>query len=149
MELTGFALLAAGIVAVYLAFRAADHARSSETRVMREVSKLMQQGARLTALEGAHQSLLRQHQKLAGMFHADRRATPPPPNPTPDLPDLVELEPCYNWQVAQIEGPRSDAAQCECGYCTHQRNLRAQTKRTLTPKGQPARIDAMRRGQET
>jgi hypothetical protein len=40
----------------------------------------------------------------------------------------LQLATCDNWLTAQVEGPRSKAAGCECAYCLRQRAVRATEK---------------------
>jgi hypothetical protein len=53
---------------------------------------------------------------------------------------------CENFALAQLEGPTSAAASCECDYCVSMREARSRVKAALTPKSQAARIQAMRDG---
>ena len=53
---------------------------------------------------------------------------------------------CENWGIAQREGPRSDAASCECDYCTERRKLREHVRAQLVPKTNAERKNAIEKG---
>jgi len=110
-------------VTCYVAYRASQYA----DRADHEAKRLRNMIGRLTALEGSHESLYAQHRKLAGKFHAQKWAAEQqvelddePPAVSKPLPNI-----CDNWRIAQIEGPRSEAAKCECSFCTQARAQRA------------------------
>lgn len=46
--------------------------------------------------------------------------------------------PCEHWSLAQLEGPQSAHARCECEYCESMRRARAAVKAALVPRGAEA-----------
>lgn len=104
---------------------------------------------RLISNEAAIESLTAQLQKLRGQFHAfkvnvedtviaDYHLQPDPHDairvPVPGVPGASTAPYCENYGLAQREGPRSEAASCECGYCVEMRARRSMVKAALIPK---------------
>lgn len=84
-------------------------------------AKLRTERDRVTVCERELDALRRQLQKLSGKFYAaQREATPEPLDSNPPAPAVV----CENWGLAQQQGPRSEAASCECDYCVGRRRDR-------------------------
>jgi hypothetical protein len=141
--LTGCAICAAlcGWFA-YIATSARDSCAHSEAR-------LQTQRGRIVGLAGALENLHAQHRKLAGRVYADKqwrdaRASGGDftredweahgvklDNPTHTLVGVV----CDNWRIAQVEGPTSQAARCECAYCVEARANRAHVRSQLLKNG--------------
>lgn len=148
---------ASGAIAVGAALRClrlADDCDDALTKGLREAGKLNAMAGRLIALEGAVESLAAQHRRLAGKFHADKaeRAETALTDPMAlgTHPQAIAAA-CENYLTAQREGPRSEAASCECDYCVSRRADRDALRRQL-PKGPHAArvraIEAASRGQE-
>lgn len=124
--LTSLQLLSV-VVGVWLLMRSADAVAS----VNHEVHRLRQMIGRLTALEASHESLYTQHRKLAGKFHAQRWAQEQEQE-QPDYEEArvaVDTATCDNYRLAQIEGPSSRAAKCECALCVRAREARNELRR--------------------
>ena len=113
---------------------------AAEKRVEREVAKLQATTARVSSLEAENSSLLMQLQKLRGQFFAFKSAVE-----DQDLPTIQEVERQYEaeravpgfcglYGQAQIEGPMSPAARCDCGYCVEMRARRERSRIELVPK---------------
>lgn len=136
-------LVSIGATAAWVSVRAADDCR-------RHAGKLATMRGRVIALEGALEGLAAQHRKLAGKFHGTqgaRRAEELDAELHVSTLEQRQTWPeCENWHIAQIEGPRSNAALCECGYCAWRREQRARLKDELMPKSQAARIQSMKDG---
>lgn len=129
--------------AVRAAELAVRHARKIETSL-----------GRLIKLEGACEQLDATWRKLSGKFHAHMRDYHPnepevSPSPAAAYQAPAPLIVCENWHLSTIEGPTSRAASCACEYCEWQRAERARMRATHTPKGQPARLGAIKRGLES
>lgn len=137
------------------ALRCADEAAEALRAAERAAAKLNAMAGRVVALEGAHESLLKQHRKLSGRFYA---ITAPP-----DLNDLHDAQEvrgipdsrpplaspfCANYGQAQLEGPLSPAAACACGYCTEMRARREAFRSESLPKTNSERHDAAKAGLE-
>lgn len=97
--------------------------------VEREAAKLNQMQGRVIALEGAIEQLSAQQRKLSGKFYQERQ------KPI-QIPETAIVEPafCANFAQAQIEGPTSTPARCECAYCTMRRAQRDELRKQLVPK---------------
>jgi len=91
------------------------------------------------------EGLKAQVQKLRGQFFAFKQAFEDGPSELfreadersrADLHLLHKPLPgvCENYQRAQVDGPRSDAAKCECAYCEEMRLRRALARGELIPK---------------
>lgn len=119
----------AAIVAVFFAFMSSRHAE----RALRAAQKLEGARGRLVSLESAVDSLDRSHRKLSGRFYAERQERLAEVDAEDDkqgldLTNNVMAMGCDNWRIAAIEGPKSEAASCECGYCVSMREARRQMK---------------------
>jgi len=137
------------IACIYLAW-AMQH-RSN--RVERAANRLQAAIARVAALEGEVASLTTQLQKLRGTFYAFRATFPEQEPDQPmranqasekqiDVEDAIIGPVCDNWLQAKIDGPRSRAANCECGYCESARAARENFRRSAVP----ARVSKIRNG---
>lgn len=137
-------------LALIVALTCAWVTRRHADRADRAARKLEAARGRLVSLEAAVDSIDRSHRKLSGRFYAERQQR------LEDV-DVAHVQHndemtarqfgCENWRIAAIEGPRSEAASCECEYCVSMREARRQAKAQLVPKGQAARVDAIRKGQ--
>jgi len=109
---------------------------------------------RVVALEGQIESLAAQHRKLSGKFHAEkseRNAETPPSADVGLAPAELRMPAsftawpiCDNYDRGRREGPDSDAANCECGYCSEMRGRRAATKAALLPAARAATLATSR-----
>lgn len=128
---TVFALFAAVLCSVcaYVARESAQRAAHSEHRL-----SIMR--GQVAGLEAALMGLDAKHQKLAGRVYADEFWRGKRLN-QPDLAlDGVDAAAdaaltCENWKRAQLEGPMSPAAKCECAYCENRREVRAQRRASM------------------
>lgn len=131
-------------LAAVVAWWAATVANRRLNDCERAVNRVRALAGRVTALEGGAESLLLMHRKLSGRFYA-AMAERPEPEPEPQL-DLIDAPTCDNYRQAQIDGPRSAAAQCQCNYCAGMRESRQKVKAALVPKGNAARVAAIHKG---
>ncbi len=113
-------------------------AQQRAERAERAYNRLHGAIARIAALEGEVDSLRRQLQKLRGTFYATRaeetEAAAEVAERQVDIEDAVLGPVCDNWLQAKIDGPRSRAANCECGYCEAARAQRAQFRAQALPR---------------
>lgn len=138
------------------------YAQRAQMLCHQQAQRFLAMRGRLIALEGAHESLLLQHQKLAGKFHAAQRENsetsenvpsrePPSVGPAPaglrsPASAFRENVPyCANWQAGQVGGPLSEAARCECDYCNEMRARRAVAKSELMPAARAATLAESRK----
>lgn len=112
-----------------------DHVRDALDAVRkaeRAGLKLNALAATVVATESTVESLRKSLQKLSGKFHATAfmplEETPPAAPRRTSSPEF-----CPNYGQAQMEGPRSKAAACECPYCEEMRGRRAQFRRESMP----------------
>jgi hypothetical protein len=153
MILTICSLIAAGIAVFGMvgARDALDKTIDQLRAAERHAGKFNAMAGRVVALEGAHESLLAQHRKLSGKFHAqaalNARHDEEAVEEVSERPTLSSPF-CANYGQAQLEGPRSPAARCECGYCSEMRYRRDATKSALLPKTNSERHDAAKAGLE-
>jgi len=126
------ALLAAATV--FFAVRAAQYSARCDFQA-RRLSAAM---GRLTGLEGTADSLTTQVQKLRGQFHAYKAANAPPYECVVDrAPERSEINQdffCENYAQAQVSGPSSEFASCQCTYCMAMRARREASRQALVPK---------------
>jgi len=122
------ALLIASAVCAWRTRRHADRAESA-------ARKLEHARGRLVSLESAFDSLERAHKKLSGRFYARRAETVDVEHiqhqeeqAARALNDSGAFGICNNWRIAQVEGPFSEAAACECDFCVQTRQARAQIR---------------------
>lgn len=146
---TVFALICAGVAA----FFAAD-ARRYAAKCENHANRLRGMLARIPAVEAHSDGVEKQLSKLRGTFYAFKAAIEDGPA---ELfrqdefsqrergiarPNSGDNEPafCANYGQAQIEGPRSEAASCECGYCVEMRERRAEFRARAVPRtvGKPS-----------
>jgi len=107
-------------------------------RARHEATKLRLARETVHEVELAVESLRKQLASLRGKFYATKEA--PPLVVQPGLPQPGDLPACDNWLAAQLEGPRSRAAACDCRYCLEQRHHRAQQKAAiLAARAAPSR----------
>jgi hypothetical protein len=129
-------------VAALVAVLAAAHAHVSSDRAQREGKRIGALRARVMTMDALLESLQHQQRKLSGRFYANLakefEVIVTPQTPAPKV--------CANWAEAQLEGPQSTFASCECDYCSVMRAERERVRRELVPKSQAARIAEMRRG---
>lgn len=133
---------------------AASVAIGAATRAGRTADRLRSAMATISGLEASTESLTQQLQKLRGTFYAFKAAVEEP-QPTVDYDESGNFYPpepapgqiCENFRVAQLEGPTSPAAQCDCGYCAAMRQAREQLRaravpRTATGQAKLAKLNA-------
>lgn len=107
-----------------MANRARDACAHSEAR-------LLTQRGRIVGLETAMDALDTRLRKLAGRIYADEyHGNLPAPAPRPQTIDVA----CENYARAQIDGPTSAAARCECEYCSGMRAQRDAFRTAAVPK---------------
>jgi len=137
-----FALLST--LVCWLAYVHAQRANDAHIACARAAGKLNAMTGRVIALEGALESLTAQHRRLSGKFHAaqaEHSETPPSADVGPEPAGLRKPAPyCENFQRGQLEGPMSEAASCECDYCTEMRNRRRAMKAELLPAARAATL---------
>lgn len=139
-------LLCASVWYARVAATAASDAEDVEQR-------LLETQGTVAALVAAVDKLSSAHRSLAGRVYADeywrgkRDAQPElqlaagvPPSPMPSSS-------CANWSLAQELGPRSEAAACQCGYCSWRRAERERQRAQIVPKtargqGELAKLNA-------
>lgn len=128
------AVLASCIFCAYMAYTFVQRCETVANRLRASTG-------RITGLEGSVDSLTQQLQKLRGTFYAFKAAAEPPDfadfddhkRPNPVVPE-VRSPFCANYGQAQIEGPLSPAARCECGYCEEMRQRRSELRARHVPK---------------
>lgn len=110
-------------------------ARSEARAVSRTAKRLDTMRGRFIALEAAFDSLEASHRKLTGQFHAAKRELIAADEEREfqeeargPLPDVTV---CDNYKLAQLQGPMSEAASCECDYCLRKRSERAAIRAEL------------------
>lgn len=129
---TAFAAFAA-IAGVF-----ARHAQVCAASAQRSAERLLGMRSELGAVEAALQSLTAQHRKLAGRVYADeywngQRAEQPQLDVHAPVSER-DTGGCENYRIAQIEGPQSQAAKCECALCVEARAARAAFRSQVVPK---------------
>lgn len=143
-----------GFLFAAAAFYACAKAMDAFQRAEHAAQRLRSMVARLTALEADHESLYTQHRKLAGKFHAakwlqEQQAEEPDGyvrEVTGQPPQIANI--CENYQRAQVEGPQSPAAKCECLFCVRSRDERAALRAALRDKAPAARVARKSDGEE-
>jgi len=160
MGSTAFVLLCAlaSVAGAWSAWRHAGDARSARDDLRTQKSKL-------TAQEAQTEVLAHQLAKLRGQFFAFKKQADEREEDRDDREEEYGLgveaaqfaasptawTPCENFKLAQVEGPQSKAASCECLYCSRQRRARGALRAALIPKtasGQAARTKEASHGQE-
>ena len=120
-----FAVLSAAFA--WRASRASDACTHSEGR-------LLTMRGRVVGLEGALESLDSKHRKLAARIYADEHHGNRP-SPHPVEREIAHVQgACENYARAQVEGPLSAAARCECAYCVAMRAQRDAFRSAAVPK---------------
>lgn len=147
----------ASLAAWWFALRAsadADFAEKEAKRCDKRANELVEALARLHAVEGELKTLGSQHRRLSGRFykHLDQIALNDPGDDfardTPARPAPSAAPFCANYGQAQVEGPTSPAARCECAYCAEMRLRREQFRSEVLPKTNSERHDAAKAGLE-
>ena len=146
MDILFTALALACLVGCFLAVtHAAQHAERAHSHVHRAEGlalTLRAERDRLTVLERDTEALRRELRKLSGKFYASQREaendleaqryfdrTAIPASVLPGNAPTTAV--CENYAAAQLEGPSSKAAKCECLYCMTRRNARAAEKAAI------------------
>jgi len=140
----------AALLSTWLFFRASALVREAYGAIHaheRAANKLNAMAGRVVSLEGAVESLAAQHRKLSGKFYAlaseyreeheadDEQERLGYGDGNVDQRSFaLTASICDNWSVAQITGPNSDAASCECSYCVGRRAERRALRSALVPK---------------
>lgn len=136
--LTIVAVLASALAVIY-AFACARERVECE----KYANALREARAIITGLEGAFVSVNGQLQKLRGQFFAFKAEVEQTALPLADatVQGLQEtaarhenLLQCENWRTAQVEGPKSPAAACDCVYCETMRQARSAFRAAVVPK---------------
>lgn len=130
----------------FVAWANAQRANDAQAACARAAGKLNAMAGRVIALEGALESLTAQHRKLSGKFHAKNSETPAPPDVGLAPAELRTPAPpfCANWHDGQRDGPMSEAASCECDYCSEMRFRRNQMKLDLLAAARDATLGRSR-----
>ena len=112
-------------------------AAKARDQCLRQERKLLDERARVTVCERELDALRRELRKLAGKFYATQREYELAQEAGSDLmaTDAEEqVEFCENYGSAQLLGPASAAAQCQCGYCLTRRQERDAMRKASVPK---------------
>jgi len=102
-----------------------------ESRLTRRLSDVLALQGQIHALANSLENLQTQHRKLRGAFYAERAVDPRPEFTSERETPPSQLGVCENWNRAQIEGPRSEAAKCACLVCEGLRARRATEKAAI------------------
>lgn len=134
-------------IAAAVTIAATLHARTLVDRAMSWSKRYTGLLSRISQLEQGLENLIGQHRRLSGKFYqmqdrVSERDTEPEPS---HEYDAVQVVTCENFLAAQIEGPMSKAARCDCAYCNWQRAERARTRATLLPKTAAAQGETARK----
>jgi len=138
-------ILIACVLALTRTERIFDACRELRGEIESTCARILEERSRLTGLERDVDALRRELRKLSGKFYAAQREAQ---DDAEDLDtyanDLTATHNliahanrasiCDNWSVAQIAGPNSDAASCECSYCVGRRAERRALRAALVPK---------------
>jgi len=148
--------------AAVVAIVSAIYSRHCAVRADRDADRLARARSRVLTVESQLETLTRHHQKLQGRFYAALGMIERDREQRLEEIDVEHVQHndemtarqvmafgCENWRIAAMEGPRSEAASCECEYCVSMREARRQMKAQLVPKGQAARVEATRKGQQS
>lgn len=117
--------------------------------------KIRKSAGAIEILRDDMDAITKRMSKLAGRFYRNLQDEPEPDDPAPVLvtPPPGNWEnangqriACENWSAAQLDGPGSAAAMCDCGYCEAMRRARHDAKAALVPKSNADRIASMRKG---
>lgn len=129
---------------------AALRANASRVACDKSARRMEAMRGRLISLEAAVDSIDRAHRKLSGRFYAERQSRE---EERPTIADVdgkevwADDDPhCENYRLAQIEGPLSAAASCECDYCVRHREERRALKARFVPKTTADRLQAIKKG---
>lgn len=119
--------------AFWKAFSILEAVSRTERRFGAALGQLKGHEARLDSQES-------QLNKLRGMVYAVKRELaeeepePAAPSTTAHPNPDAWLTPCENWKLAQLDGPGSRAAACECGYCTSMRAEKERVRKLFRPR---------------
>lgn len=120
------------------ATRYADLAQEAQNRTELFVTKLRGEIARIDATEHRCEQNAAKLKSLEGKFYQSRRTEDADASAEryfnrTDIPKnvLPVLGSCDNWTKALLEGPRSEAASCECAYCVGMRTQRRAEKAAI------------------
>lgn len=135
-------ILAACIWAAVVVQRIVDQCHQHALKAESAALKLRDERARVTVLERDVEALRRELRKLSGKFYATLREAEAVAESREDSGEQlatvhaeVPRAPfCPNYGQAQIEGPQSPAAACECGYCVEMRARREQFRSLAVPR---------------
>lgn len=144
---TAFALLclSACALCVYACIRHASEAFEAVTDLRGMRARLVGLDAALTEIDGRFEKLTIRLKRLEGRFYAERSAVvaqardPLTIDAFSRVNDAEAAAACDNWQAAQLEGPRSKAAECQCAYCLAQRAARAAEKARILAERRPSK----------
>lgn len=135
-----FVCLSGCLLSVYACYRHVSAANDVAHDLRSTRARVIAAEAYGTALEGQHEKLLGRLKTLEGRFYATRGPIAEESQTVTPM-KRVDAEPaCENWLQAQVDGPRSVAASCECDFCVRQREQRAREKAAilaLHAKGAP------------
>lgn len=132
-------LTVTALIAALAAVLFALHAHKAASRCETHANRLRGALGTIKGHDGAIDSLTQQLQKLRGQFHAfkaqhEHAELPPVETYAPELRRHEPASFCANYGQAQIEGPLSPAAQCECGYCEEMRERRRAFRAAEVPR---------------
>ena len=127
--LVGFAGFVVGVLS--LMFAVNSNSRSRRLAMIWETSKPAKLALEVADLHAALEAVKRVHRSELGRVW-QKFSSFDVPAPEPEVvdvyPDVGGGKTCDNWCLAQLEGPRSPAAECQCTYCLTQRASRAREK---------------------
>lgn len=155
------ACIVCAAITIWFALRAAaqaDFATKEAKRCDRRANEFTEQLARLNAVEADVAALGKQHRRLQGRFYkfldeADLNGQgdafhAPAAQPSAHRPGPPVAPFCANYGQAQLDGPTSAAARCECAYCAEMRLRRDEFRSKALPKTNSERHDAAKAGLE-
>ncbi|HZN25345.1 MAG TPA: hypothetical protein VFB75_14055 [Burkholderiales bacterium] len=129
----------------WVCLRAADRAHGFYLKAEAQALALKAERDRVTVAERDTEALRRELRKLSGVFYAFKTKTEDELDEELDgnsfaiesaiaCPTGIAGSICDNWSIAQRDGPRSEAASCECSYCVGRRAERRALRAALVPK---------------
>jgi len=125
-----FALAAAG--GAWMAWKFSGEAGADADNLRRTLG-------RIAALESEHATIMSQIAKLRGKVYSLKPDPWPAGIAAPAAAGGAGAAVCENYLTAQSQGPRSEAAACECDYCVGKREERSRLRAAILPRPQSAK----------